>query len=58
MQMLGKQCCLSLLSKGGIAASDFKNVLDAHRANKTKSYFDIGLDAFMLGYIWQTSRKK
>lgn len=52
MKMLGNQCSMKLIGEGAIAENDFRNVLSAHRANKTSSYFDIGMDAFMLGYIY------
>ena len=62
MQMLGKQYVIPLIGEGGIAADDFRNVLDAHRSNKTNDYFNIGVDFFMLGYIYgkraERSRKK
>lgn len=52
MKMLGKQYPIGLLGKGGIAAEDFGNVLDAHKKNGTQSLFDFGVDAFMLGFIY------
>lgn len=60
MKMLGKQYPLGLLCKGGIAAEDFGNVLDAHMRNGTYSMFEIGIDIFMLGYIYgkRAERKK
>lgn len=62
MELLGNQKVLSLISNDGVAAEDFKNLIDAHRKNKTNSIFDIGLDAFMLGYIYgkrvERNRKK
>lgn len=61
MKMIGEQRS-SLLCKGGIALDDFKNVINAHRANKTNNYFEIGADAFFLGYIYgkraERSKKK
>lgn len=52
MKMLGKQYPLGLLGKGGIAAEDFGNVLDAHEKKGMYSLFDLGMDAFMLGFIY------
>lgn len=62
MRMLGYQYPIELLGKGGIAYKDFNNVLDAHRKNKTCSFFEVWLDVFMLGYIYgkraERSRRK
>ena len=52
MQMLGNQYPNELIGKEGIAAEDFGNVVSAHRAKRTNNYFDIGMDFFMLGYIY------
>ena len=52
MEMLGYQCPISLLCGEGVAAKDFKNILDAHRKHGTYSLIDIGIDAFLLGYIY------
>lgn len=51
MEMLGHQRPLGILCGGGVAEKDFKNVLQAHKEKGTYSFFEFGIDAFMLGYI-------
>ena len=52
MKMIGYQCPVSLLCGGGVAARDFKNILDAHEKKDTYSFLKVGIDVFMLGYIY------
>ena len=53
MRIIGRHTVADeYLSVGGIAAEDFCNVLNAHKANWNGSLFEIGMDAFTLGYIY------
>ena len=62
MKMLGYQCPTELLWGDGIAAKDFNNVLDAHSRKGTSSLLEVGINIFMLGYIYgkraERSKKK
>lgn len=52
MKMIGRQYPLSFVGVDGIARVDFDNLINTHRMNRTKSYFDVALDGFLLGYIY------
>ena len=52
MKMLGQQSAAEIIGTGGIAAGDFQNVIAAHLINGRTNYFEVGMDAFMLGYIY------
>lgn len=52
MKMIGHQCPASLLCGDGVATKDFKNILDAHKKKGTYSFFEVGIDVFMLDYIY------
>lgn len=52
MEMLGHQYVFSLISKDGVAHEDFHNILDAYEKKGNHSLYEVGVDAFMLGYIY------
>lgn len=52
MNVLGHQHPTILLCGDGVAGKDFKNMLDAYRKNEIDSFYEFGVDAFMLGYIY------
>ena len=52
MEMLGYQPSLQLVCGNGIAAEDFRNVLDAYEKSRVYSPVEIGIDSFTLGYIY------
>lgn len=53
MRILGRNTVAhEYLSTGGIAEEDFYNLLNAHKANWNGSLFEIGMNAFTLGYIY------
>lgn len=52
MKLLGHQHACGLLTGDGIAKDDFNNVIEAHRKQPRCTMFDIGIDMFMLGYIY------
>lgn len=52
MELLGKQTLYLTAVEGGVARTDFRNVLDAHRAQPKVDVYDVGMDFFMLGLIY------
>lgn len=51
MKMLGCNIYAPIF-RNGVAADDFNDVLNAHVNEGSMHYFDIAMDAFMLGYIY------
>ena len=52
MKLIGHQCTYGLIIGDGIAKNDFENVIEAHKKQPKCTLFDIGIDMFMLGYIY------
>ena len=51
MKMLGRNS-YSPIFRDGIAVDAFNDVLNAHKNEGHMHYFDIAIDAFMLGYMY------
>lgn len=54
MRILGQQCSCQYIGGGAVGYNDFNAVIEAHKAaaKADNDLFSIGLDFFMLGFIY------